>query len=350
MGTVVGYMTQTDLGNDLGVQQLDSAVRSALFDSLYKQHVYDPPALPDDGKTALVQQGDYPGGQPWKGIQILETTDSTNVTADKGLNAIIMNDAGGPHELDVNPGNSSVFIAMGTGGDTVKLFDGGNDTVYGGGHAHIDATQNTGKDALFGAGGYDTMYGGSGRDTLTGSGGHDSLVGGAGKDQLLQTTGGYDTLVAGTGSGQTLQGGGGHDHISDLNSGSVNHDTLIGGGGNDTITGQQGDNLQDIGPAGSQNQFWLYGTTGANSTLQGGLGNDTFNIETKTGNDTITGGGGTDTVNLDGRSFSTDLKDIQMHGGGKYTLVFNDGQHITYSGITDVNFTSDGVDLKLPPH
>lgn len=132
----------------------------------------------------------------------------------------------------------------------------------------------------------------------------------------------------------------------DTLSASGGTDTLIGGAGNDTITGQQGDLLKDTGPAGSQNQFWLYGSGTGNSTLQGGAGNDTFHIETTTGNDTITGGGGHDVVDLDKQTF-TDLQDIQVHGAGSYTLVFSDHQSVTVNGISTIHF-SDNVNLKLP--
>ena len=101
--------------------------------------------------------------------------------------------------------------------------------------------------------------------------------------------------------------------------------------------------IGESGAAGSKNQFYLYaGGTGGNSTLQGGAGNDTFHIETNTGNDTIIGGGGHDVVDLD-KQASTDLAGApELNSNGSYTLVFDDGQHITVSGISSVHF-SDGV-------
>jgi Ca2+-binding RTX toxin-like protein len=345
MATTTYLWTHTDLGNDSGVKALDPAVQSALFTSLNNQHVYNPS---NPLQTAWVQEGAYPGGQPAPNIQILETTNTTSLTKEPALHAIIMNDAGGPgHELDVTGGAANLFVAMGTGGDTLKLFDSGNDTVYGG--AGNDSIYGgTGHDILRGgggnnqlhsgstAGGYSVLYGGSGADTLYGGGGADSLYGGAGQN----------TLIAGMGQHQLLQAGSGSTLLEHTLAGSGGTDTLIGSAGNDTLMGHQGDFLKDTGPVGSQ--FWLSGSGTGNSTLQGGKGSDTFHIETNTGNDTIIGGGGSgqDTVNFDHRAFS-DLASIQINGASSYTLNFKDGQHVSVTGISDMHFT-DSVDLKLP--
>jgi Ca2+-binding RTX toxin-like protein len=332
----VSYLTKTELGKEDGVKHLDSDVKNALFNALYGDGIYDP-GKPDDGKLALFQDdgNHFPGVTPI--TQILELDTNATVDTNPLLKAIIMDDAGkdgSARQLTVT-GGAPIFVATGGGGDTITLHDTGNDTVYGGGHAYIDATQkNIGNDSLVGGGGHDTIYGGGGQDTLIGSGGH-------------------DTLVAGTGSHQSLQGAGGNDNISDLNSGFLNHDTLIGSGGNDTITGQQGDYLQETGHKGSQ--FWLSGSIAANSTLQGGAGNDTFHIETTNGSDTITGGGGHDVVDID-RS-SMDL--MPGSAGFQYnmqtgvtTLMFKDAgngvQTLHLSGISEVHFT-DNESLILKP-
>jgi Ca2+-binding RTX toxin-like protein len=391
----VSYITKTELGHEDGVKNLDPAVKNALFNALYADGIYQP-GNPDDGTKAWFQDdgNHFPGVSPI--TQILEIDQNARtVDTNPYLQAIIMDDAGGPHGdgnaklltvTDTSHTGNNVFVAMGNGGDTVRLHDDGNDTVYGGqGNDLIDARGNTGNDLLvggggndtiwggigqdtliggagselhsgsvsggfnklYGQGGNDTLYGGGGADSLYGSGGHDSLVGGTGSGQLLQSSGGHDTLVAGTGIGQTLQGGGGNDDISDPNKKPLPHnDTLIGSGGNDTIIGQQGDYLQETGSKGSQ--FWLYGpsNTTATSTLLGGAGDDTFHIESKSGNDTIIGGGGHDVVDFDTRSIEQ-LKPGGIHAdaGGGYTLSFKDGQQIQVSGISELHFTDQNVKL-----
>jgi Ca2+-binding RTX toxin-like protein len=363
MALTVSYVTKGELAQDPGVKHLDPAVKAALFSALENDGTY---AVPHE--RAWLEEGQYPGGQVNPIIQILETTDNTNVTTDATLKAIIMHDRGGVgHELDVSGGKNDEFIAMGSGGDTLKLSDQGNDTVYGGkGNDSINASGSTGNDSLVGGAGKDTIWGGSGNDTLRGGagkdelhsgsthGGYNVLYGGAGADTLYGGAGadslyggsGKDSLVGGSGMHQLLQAGSGNTVLVDTVAASGGTDTLVGGAGNDTIMGQQGDWLRDTGPAGSQNQFWLSGTGTGNSTLQGGAGKDTFHIETTTGNDTITGGGGHDVVDLDKQSFAH-LNDIQVNGGGSYTLTFADSQKITVSGISNIHF-SDSVDLKLP--
>ena len=126
------------------------------------------------------------------------------------------------------------------------------------------------------AGEANSLQGGAGSDTLYGGGGNDTLMGGSGSN----------FLVAGTGAHQLLQGAGSRDTrlYKSRFDGGRGHRYPLGGAGNDTIIGQQGDYFQDTGAAGSHNEFWVYGGTGAGSTLQGGAGNDEFHIETKIGN------------------------------------------------------------------
>ncbi len=121
------------------------------------------------------------------------------------------------------------------------------------------------------------------------------------------------------------------------------HSTLVGGAGNDTLVGVQGDVMQ--GGAGND-QFWLKGGAGdAGSTLQGGNGNDNFHVQTHHGNDTIIGGSGNDTASFADRSFF-DVSKIDVDSStSTYTLHFSDNQTVAVSGVEDLHFTDQVVNL-----
>lgn len=249
---------------------------------------------------------------------------------------ILRDQLSGSSTLVGGAGNDSL---QGFGADT--LIGGvGHDTLRGGINSLLESgSDSSGYNILYSgskqAGDANQLYGGAGADTLYGGGGADSLYGGTGSD----------SLVAGSGSHQLLQAGSGDTHIYHGGS-SAGTDTLIGGAGNDTIVGQQGDLFQDTGPAGSHNEFWVYGTTKANSTLQGGAGDDTFHIDTSKGNDTIIGGGGHDVVDFDNRSFMS-LQSIPYDPvTGSFTLTFTDGQQIKLSGISEIHFTDQTFKLS----
>ncbi|KYK44321.1 calcium-binding protein [Bradyrhizobium liaoningense] len=313
----ISYLTKTELDQFLhhNGNHIEASVRSALIDSLERSGVYSD--HPGDTSKAAFQSGPFGGAVP-AGVQILDITQSTTVETTPNLKAIILDDAGGK-TLDVIGGHNDVFIAMGKGSDSVNLYDYGNDTVYGG----------SGNDAIRGGHGNSSLFGGAGNDSIYGGSGNDTLDGGSGNDYL----------EAGTGA-QVLEGGSGNDILRDLSSG---HSTLIGGDGNDTLIGVQG----DVFAGGDGNDvFWVYGESGANSTLQGGNGNDTFHLQTHTGNDTIIGGAGSDTVDFADRS-SFDVTKVDVdEKTNSYTLHFGDSQTVVVSGVEYLHFT-DG-DVHLP--
>ncbi|MFK4535099.1 Ca2+-binding RTX toxin-like protein [Bradyrhizobium ottawaense] len=313
----ISYLTKTELDQFLhhNGNHIEASVRSALIDSLERSGVYSD--HPGDTSKAAFQSGLFGGAVP-AGVQILDIAQSTTVETTPNLKAIIFDDAGGK-TLDVIGGHNDMFIAMGKGSDSVNLYDYGNDTVYGG----------SGNDAIRGGHGNSSLFGGAGNDSIYGGSGNDTLDGGSGNDYL----------EAGTGA-QVLEGGSGNDILRDLSSG---HSTLIGGVGNDTLIGVQG----DVFAGGDGNDvFWVYGESGANSTLQGGNGNDTFHLQTHTGNDTIIGGAGSDTVDFADRS-SFDVTKVDVdEKTNSYTLHFGDSQTVVVSGVEYLHFT-DG-DVQLP--
>jgi Ca2+-binding RTX toxin-like protein len=98
----------------------------------------------------------------------------------------------------------------------------GNDKVI------ADATVTV-KLAVTGAGGNDTIVGGSGDDELSGANGSDRIFGGSGDDFLIG--GAQPDSLWGEAGNDLLLGAGGNDRLIDV----VGRDWFIGGNGNDTI-------------------------------------------------------------------------------------------------------------------
>ncbi len=78
-------------------------------------------------------------------------------------------------------GHNDVLVAAGTGNDTIRLLDSGNDTVYGGsgndviiGNGNYATSRGHGNSSLVGGDGNDSIHGGAGNDTLDGGAGNDS--------------------------------------------------------------------------------------------------------------------------------------------------------------------------------
>jgi Ca2+-binding RTX toxin-like protein len=363
----VSYLTKTEL--DHFVQHngnIEAGVRSALIDSLEQSGVFHDT---EDGTRGWLESGPFHGGPVPPIVQILDVSHSTSVQTNPNLKAIILDDHSA--RLDVTGGDNNIFVAAGKGADTINLHDSGNDTVYGGSGNDV-IRGGHGDSSLFGGAGNDSIFGGTGNDTLDGGTGNDYLVSGAalasgaGGGSPDANAGGRQRVASaddqafgkghggdqghGHGNGQGGHGddhGGGHGHDHGGGQGSGNdtegHSTLIGGAGNDTLVGVQGDVMQ--GGAG-KDQFWLSGgASGANSTLQGGGGNDTFHVQSHQGNDTIFGGDGKDSVDFAGRSFF-DVDKIDVDSGtNTYTLHFSDEQTIAVSGVEDLHFTDQVVNL-----
>ncbi len=197
-------------------------------------------------------------------------------------------------------GNDLSNIINGNEGDNLIL--GGADGDVIGGHA--------GNDSIFGETGNDLLDGGAGIDYIVGGIGNDSIAGNLGADAVYGEDG-DDLLI-----------GGDNDFVTDI---------IVGGNGNDTIDGQNGLGDYDIMNGGVGNDSYLVDTpadltyegagegtdtvfaniTGAgyylypfveNLTLQGstpfGVGNDLGNVLTGSGTSNwLLGGAGNDTLN-----------------------------------------------------
>src|SRR5665213_2221583 len=163
----IGYLTQNQLSADLTANgNLDPSVHDAVMAQLVADGIYNntdsgPPIF--TGPKAWVQEGTYTS-PTLSYLNVVDITTSSGpvvVTTDPALKAIVLQTAT-PTQLYVE-GTSNVYVALGTGADSVNLYDSGNDTVIGGS-------------------GGDTLGGGSGADLLMGGSGNDSLFGGSGQN------------------------------------------------------------------------------------------------------------------------------------------------------------------------
>jgi Ca2+-binding RTX toxin-like protein len=141
-------------------------------------------------------------------------------------------------------GNELDNVIIGYDGSNL-LLGGGGDDVLGG---------NAGSDSLFGEAGSDWLYGGDGVDYLVGGAGNDELSGDDDADALYGEDG-NDLLVGGIG---------------------FYTDILVGGNGNDTLDGESGLGDYDL--------------------MDGGAGDDIYNVDTPDDLTFEAAGGGNDTV------------------------------------------------------
>ncbi|WP_298193480.1 hypothetical protein [Novosphingobium sp.] len=183
--------------------------------------------------------------------------------------------------------------------ETFDIFgSSGKDTLTGSAKSdYLDG--GAGGDTINGGGGGDTLGGQVGADLIHGDAGDDVVAGDAGDDKLFGDAGddgidggdGEDTVRAGTGE-DIVSGGNGDDVIyvdeadgvQDIAEGNDGDDTLRGGTGKDELNGVAGNDKLYAGSDGGT----LYGGDGddqlwgsKSAVLNGGAGNDTFNV-TKT--------------------------------------------------------------------
>ncbi|HYF16231.1 MAG TPA: DUF4347 domain-containing protein [Ramlibacter sp.] len=133
------------------------------------------------------------------------------------------------------------------------------------------------------------IVGNSARNVLSGLSGNDTLRSGGGEEDILQGGAGNDALFVDEGSVSTSAFG---DEGDDTVTGSTGRDNLGGGEGSDTINAGDGDDgiqeLEQTGQAATVN------------VLDGGAGNDHFEISTDNAasRTTLTGGSGRDIYSI----------------------------------------------------
>ncbi|MBX3400671.1 MAG: right-handed parallel beta-helix repeat-containing protein [Gemmataceae bacterium] len=247
----------------------------------------------------------------------------------------------GDDELVATTGDDLLF--GGTGNDLLRAGD-GNDTLHGG-EGNDDLRAAKGNDLLFGDAGNDTLRGGQGNDTLHGGDGNDDLRSGQGHG-VLYGEAGNDTLRGGNGNdslfggddNDELRGGGGNDH---LDGGLGFFDTLDGGDGNDTLVDPNG--AVDVRGGGDIDSISLVfaalpvGVTLPAVTVDGGTGNDAVSIVSVNSALVLDlqGGNGDDTYDLAGTWTRIDVRG----GSGRDTVRRN--------GATGL-VTLHGVEVDLP--
>jgi hypothetical protein len=146
------------------------------------------------------------------------------------------NDPSIPTAFGADNGNNTVNGTAGgekicglLGDDVINALA-GNDTLFG----DLCDVKAKLSGAQAGAGGNDTLNGGTGNDTIYGAGGADKLLGDDGNDKLFGGDG-NDSLSGGKGK-DGLDGGKGNDKLT----GGADVNTYKGGSGNDTVNAKNG--------------------------------------------------------------------------------------------------------------
>lgn len=260
------------------------------------------------------------------------------------------------------------------------------------GASAISATGNSLDNVLTGNGAVNTLTGGQGNDTLNGGVGADILVGGAGDDlYIVDDTNETITEAAGEGIDSvessvtytlaaqveqlTLTGtaainatGNALDNVlignSGINtlSGGTGADTMSGGLGNDTyVVDSIGDIVIEGAAAGTDTvQSSISYTAGANvenvtltgSTAIDATGNELNNtLRANTGNNVLTGGLGNDTYVVNSTSGDTVIENAgegtdTVQSSVTYTLASN-VENLTLTGSGTINATGNELDNVL---
>ena len=287
---------------------------------------------------------------------------------DAGYDQVIVLDAAG---VNITIGSGVEYAAGNNGNDTIDASDlttaltiggaGGIDTLTGG-SAGDTLAGGDGNDTLNGNGGNDIMFGGTSADDFHGGDGDDKMYilgndnvieGDAGYDQaiVLDTGGvnitlgtgteygagnvGNDTIsAAGLTTAVTIGGAGGNDTLT----GGDGNDTLGGGVGNDTLHGGAGNDVL----LGGANDDHIYGGTG-NDQLIGGTGLDTFLFEDNSGNDFVFQfENGSDTFSFADHTVVNSMADIIITDSGADAFItLNGGGQIVVFGAAGLVDSGD---------
>jgi Ca2+-binding RTX toxin-like protein len=263
----------------------------------------------DGGTENDTLYGDYLTSQVSTGDPLYWTLFSA--LGDDWLSGGTGNDAlTGGFGSDVLLGGDGSDSLLGGEGDDLLEGGAGNDVLYG--EYLLTAPEfvlNPFVSTIKALSGNDMLDGGDGNDDLHGGEGSDTLLGGAGNDRLIDDEPGY----AIAGGSDILDGGAGNDSLESW----MGDDVLHGGAGNDRLMSFQG---YDMLYGDDGDDFLISGNEYLDtddSTLIGGSGNDTYEIDSLGDIVVEAAGEGSDTV----RSFIS------------YTLS-DHFEHLTLRGLT----------------
>ena len=270
----------------------------------------------------------------------------------QGNNRIELDGINTPASIIAGTGNSAIIINGGTGEDTLSGGP-GNDSITADGNNDIIAG-GTGNTTITASGNNDTVSTGPGGGTITASGNNDSIIGGSGTD-IINATGNNDTITGGAGA-NTINASGSADTLAEsgfstytltpgyltYGPGNADYQTtpitniVLTGGAAPTTFNLSGWTTSGTGvslgagsggatvvlnnsqlPAQDSVHYTLSNSalvesipaTGQNTTfrlsgithvvLDGGHGNDLFDVNGYTGTVTLSGGGGNDTFTVE---------------------------------------------------
>jgi Ca2+-binding RTX toxin-like protein len=223
------------------------------------------------------------------------------------------------HDFRGNSGNNG--LTGGSGNDIFRLYDGGDDTVFGG----------IGNDVIFFIGtltGADVVNGSDGVDTLVLQGPYGSLTLTANVTQIenVSILGGNNTNFGEPGTNR-------YDYVL------TTHDSNFAAGVQARINGAallEGEDFTFDGSAETNASFVVYGGKGKDTFL-GGLGNDIFFFaeERFASGDTVNGGAGYDGMFLRGNHA------IDFNAPG-YTGLFTNIENLTLTSAADERYARGG--------
>jgi len=248
-------------------------------------------------------------------------------------------------------GTITFTVSANTGGTS------GDDLLYGSSSAEaIDGL--AGNDTINGGGGADTITGGDGNDTVTYNDNAKQILGGAGIDTLVVNSDAIsakfdlnsttDQVTDGSNTTIVVRGFENMDATKASNDITIDHinaetASLILGNGNDTITSLEKGTISGTLSVNTNggNDTITVGDTKVKFSIEGGAGNDTFNLADLTAanastSSSVYGGDGNDTFNLD-----NEVR-VSVYGGAG-----NDTINANATNINDYVEGGDGDDIYI---